>query len=329
MSTNPEEVFTDDMNEEELVEAFMKASNTEAKEEEEPQQAEEETSLEQPTEEAETEVDAMESTEEEATKEESSSDVIDFTKPVLLKDRDLELPVNNSKELLDLARQGLNFTRKTQDFAKSKPLIDYANKHGLSLDDLQLLAEAKSGNPDAIGKLARDSKIDAFDIDTDKQWTPNEDYKPTIPNAVEEYAQELAQDVEVATKFRSMMEYVPSTFKEKLSTDLDTLKGFSEDVRNGVAEKLMPEAVKLYAINGGDFVQSYIQAGNKIFGQGQQAPVQETQQVAPTPPKPVSENRAKAGISSSGKGSSNSMEFDTWGSSDEEFLAKINAMTQR
>ena len=320
------EIFTDEMNEEQLIEAFNNSRSDETTAEE-PIVEEPKEEVEEPTEEVTEDVDTSEATEEVTTEEESSLDVIDFANPVLLKDRDLELPVNNSRELLDLARQGLNFTRKTQDFAKSKPLVDYAQKHGISMDDLQALAEAKSGSTDALGKIAKDSNIDVLDVDAEKQYEPNQDYTPHTPTEVETFAQELQQDTATADKFRGMMDYAPESFKTKMSNDVETLKAFATDVKNGVAEKLMPEALKLHAINGGDFVQSYIQAGNTVYGQEQQAPTP-VEQSAPTIPAPVSENRAKAGISSSATTSSNSMEFDTWGSSDSDFLKKINELTR-
>ncbi len=321
---NNTEIFTDEMNEEELIEAFNK--ETSKTEEVEPSTEEVVENLEQPTEEVITEeVSADAQPEVETALEESTSDIIDFSKGVTLKDRDLELPISSSKELLDLANKGLNFTRKTQDFAKHKPTLDYMETHGITLDKLQTYAEAESGSADALGQIAKQSKIDPLDIDTNTQYTPNQDFSPSQQSETDIFASELQQDTATANEFRRMMDYVPDSFKSTLGSDINTLRGFTNDVRSGVADKLLPEAVKMHALNGGDFVQSYIEAGNRYYGE-QEVPVQES---GSTPqPKQVSENRAKAGISSSSGSSSNSMEFDTWGSDDATFLQKINELSR-
>ena len=321
---NNTEIFTDEMNEEELIEAFNK--ETSKTEEVEPSTEEVIENLEQPTEEVNTEeVSADTQPEVETALEESTSDIIDFSKGVTLKDRDLELPINSSKELLDLANKGLNFTRKTQDFAKHKPTLDYMEAHGITLDKLQTYAEAESGSADALGQIAKQSKIDPLDIDINTQYTPNQDFSPSQQSETDIFASELQHDTATANEFRRMMDYVPDSFKSTLGSDINTLRGFTNDVRSGVADKLLPEAVKMHALNGGDFVQSYIEAGNRYYAE-QEVPVQES---APTPqPKQVSENRAKAGISSSSGTSSNSMEFDTWGSDDATFLQKINELSR-
>ena len=324
MENNTEEIFTEDMSEEQVIEAFMESKT------DKPEEVVTETPLEEPIVDVpvEEEVAIETEPEPEAPIEESSLDVIDFSEPVLLKDRDLELPINNKDELLNLARQGLNFTRKTQDFAKHKPTLDYMEKHDISLEQLQTYAEAKSGNTDALGQIAKESNIDPLDVDANSQYKPNNDYAPKVANEVEAFAAEIQQDTQTANEFRGMMDYVPESFKSTLGSDVNTLKAFTQDVKSGVAKELMPEAVKLYALNGGDFVQSYIQAGNNVYGSQQETVAPTQQDVAPTQAQPVSENRAKAGISSASSSSSNSMEFDTWGSSDAEFMEKINSMAK-
>ena len=331
MSNQEQEIFTDEMNEEQIVEAFMKSKSEEPEEvSDTPVEASTEEvveELEQPTEEpVQEEVVANTEPQEQVTEEESSSDIIDFTNPVILKDREVELPINNSEELLNLAKKGLNFTRKTQDFAKHKPTLDYMQKHDITLDKLQTYAEAQSGNTDALGHIAKESNIDPLDIDTTNQYNPSKDYAPQAPSEVESYANEISSNPMAADKFRGAVKDAPEVFINQLSTDVNVLKNFNSDVQNGIAERVMPEATRLHSIYGGDFVNHYISVAGKLEQSNQAAPVVEQQQSAPKPP---SENRAKASISSSTASPSNSMEFDVWGASDAELMNKINQLSNK
>ena len=83
-----------------------------------------------------------------------------FKKPITLKDRNLELPVNNMQELISLAQQGLNWTRKRQVLAEHKAKIDTLNSAGIEDSDLQMLVDLKAGNKEAINGLANKYNID-------------------------------------------------------------------------------------------------------------------------------------------------------------------------
>lgn len=324
-----DEIYNEEMTEEEVIAAFKEAAQGSPEEETQEEQTQDNTEdLEQPEEvtEGEEVQTADEQPEPAETEEESSQDIIDFSKPLMLKDRDLELPINNRQELEDLARKGLNFTRKTQELAKYRTTVDYLNNHNIDMDTLQTLVEAQNGSKEALGKLAKQANIDVFDVDTDKEFTPNPDFAPRQMSEVDMVAEEIQQQPEVAEKFRGFMDYTPDSFKNQLASDADTLRKFATDVRNGVADKIMPEAVKLHALRGGDFIQSYIEAGNKVFSQ--ETVEQPTQAQPSAPVAEPSPNRAKAGVASSTT-SSGGQSFDVWGATDEELLAKIEEMSRR
>lgn len=325
MDSNQEQPQSlDDMGEDELIQAFKDGvSKREAEPEEVTQTLGETTEVEQPEEATTTEPEAESS--EEVAKEESSSDILDFSKPVMLKDRDLELPVNNSKEMLELANKGLNYTRKTQVIAEHKNTADYMSKHGITMDKLQALVEIENGSKEALNQLAQKANIDLLEVDPESKYQPKQEFAPLETTEVDMVANEIQQDPTTAEAFRGMMDYVPDSFKTTLSKDANTLRLFGEDVKSGVAKQLMPEAVKIHALRGGDFVQSYIEAGNIVFGKEQE---QQTPEPKVAPRAEPSPNRAKAGVASS-TSSSSGAGFDVWEASDSELMDKINQMTNR
>lgn len=351
------ELFTDDMNEDELISAFKDAQAKEPEPAAEPEPAEPEPEAKAPEPEPanepqdlntpvpmpEPENKEMEQPEPEQSKGEadpepepakdSSSDVIDFSSPVMLKDRDIELPVNNSKELLDLAHMGLNYTRKTQKLAEYKGTIDYMGQHGITMEDLQVLAETKKGNLEALGQIAKDAKLDPLLVDPEKSYQPNANFAPKQSTEVDMYLDEIEANPENSKNFLDAISYVPDSFKTTLSSDAKVLRAFNTDVKSGLAKELLPEAIKLHSIHGGDFVQSYIEAGNRYFAAKQQqepaAQAAEPQVQSDPTPTPPSPNRAKAGVASTSSTSSNSGGFDVWSATDSEFLEKINELTNR
>lgn len=205
------------------------------------------------------------------------------------------------------------------------------------MDDLQKLAEIKSGSKEALASIARESKIDVWDVDTDSEYNPNPEFQYNEPREVDAVAMEIMADDTWAKNVSSISAHVPDSFKEILATDARALRAFAEDVKNGVAQQLVPEALKLNAMNPNmDFIQAYITAGNNIFSNGAnqapqtQAPAQPAQQQRQTP-KVDTANRAKAGSPRSSSSGKASAEIDVWedGLSESELVARIQRLADQ
>ena len=78
----------------------------------------------------------------------------EFT-PVKLVSKGLEIDVTSMDELIQLANQGLNYTQKTQTLSEHRRTVEYMKQHGISNEDLHLIADLKSGNKDVITALAK------------------------------------------------------------------------------------------------------------------------------------------------------------------------------
>jgi len=256
-----------------------------------------------------------------------------FKTPMMVKRKGVEIPVNNFKEALELLPKSIDYTAKMQQIAPHRKTIEYMDQYGLTMSDLQRIAEIKSGNKDALASLAKEAKIDVWDVDTDADYKPSNEFEPLEPNMVEEVAQEIMADESWANEVKQITAYVPDAFKQTLATDANVLRGFAEDVRNGVAKQLVPEAIKINAMNPNmNFIQAYMQAGDKILGNA--APEANTPPAATLPPKTApsvdASTRAKAGSPKASQ-SSGKVSVDLWedGISESELASRIQMLANQ
>lgn len=256
-----------------------------------------------------------------------------FKEPIILKDRKLEIPVNNMQELIVLAQKGLNYTQKTQQIATHKNTVDYLGKHNITMEDLETLASLKSGDKQALAHLAKTNKIDMYDIDSEATFNPNEQVRYYEPTEVDIVANEILQNEPVAKKITEWTsnDVLPNDFLHLLRSDANALRAFAEDVESGIADRILPLAVKNYAINKGEFLQSYMGAAQYLASQSQGT--QQVQQAV----KPVVKNastvdKAKVSISSNKQSSANAEDdFDVYedGLSDRELMRRIQIQADR
>lgn len=299
-------VTTDYSSEDELLDALRKeAESIKSSYESEPEAEEE----------AEVETESVET--EEAQEPENNEEVVDESfdiagwlkkNPYKVKDRGLEIIVDDPKEVEALLHKGLNYSRKTEELAKVRKVADYAEQHSIGLDDLELLANLKAGNKQALAELAKRNSVDIYsDVDSEASYQPNQEVAYRELSEVDMVAQEIAQDEALYGRVKDALTYVPRNFAESVVSDAKLLRAFSEDIANGVADKVMPIAIRNHAANGGDFLQHYINVANQIFAT-QDAPQEPTVQH-----KPVStQAKAKASVGSNQSGGANAQELDLW-----------------
>lgn len=258
-----------------------------------------------------------------------------FKKPIMVKRKGVEIPVNNFKEALELLPKSIDYTVKMQQIAPHRKTIDYMTQHGLSMDDLQRLADAKRGNKDALASIAKEAKIDVWEVDADADYKPSANVQFTETSEVESIAMEILADDAWATSVKTTTELVPESFKARLTQDPVLLRAFADDAKTGTAQKLIPEALKINAMNPSmDFIHAYLAAGDKIFGQ-EVAQQQAQAPVAPTlPPKQTNKvdtaARTKAGSPKASQ-SSGKATLDLWedGLSESDLAARIQEVANQ
>ena len=153
-------------------------------------------------------------------------------KAVVLKHDGQVYKIDKINELRDLAEKGFNATKKFQKLAADRKALE---------QQLQDLGQVPDVEP-----------------------AENEDV-----TAVNDVAQRIL-DADYATTFQSDVSKLPQSVRTELGSNAELLRGLSVDYESGIAQKIMPHVSKLMNVNGMDFVDAYMKAGNEIMATQQQ-----------------------------------------------------------
>lgn len=266
---------------------------------------------------------------------------VTFKEPITLKSRNLTISVNNMDELIKIAEQGLDYTKKTQELAPYRKTIEFVKAAGIDDMDLQLLADIKAGNKTAINGFAQKYGIDLDAHDSDAPY--RQQAVINTPNEVDYVANEILANEKLANEFRNVIQYTPDSFKAQMAQDANIMRAFAQDVERGLAQKIIPEANKIVFMNPGmDFMTAYIQADRMLSSQAATAPQQavannvpaQPQQPQVAQPKVVSnasaDAKAKASIGSkAGATPDNSLDIWENGLSDAELIRRIQEQANK
>ncbi len=201
----------------------------------------------------------------EETKEESSKDFAE-----VLKWKGQEIPVTR-EELIALGQKGFDSEKKWQEAAINRPIKEVLDKFGLSIEQLTMLGNiVKDKNPEALALLAEQNGIDLFEAE-------KKNYKPVVENKnyeLDDVIAEINQNEELAVQMNNYVSSVPQKIKDMFIGRPDVLRGLNQDMKQGIAQKIMPEVIKQLAINSNqDFIELYQSIGRRVFSQ--EAPVAE------------------------------------------------------
>jgi len=249
-----------------------------------------------------------------------------------------EIPVKSLEELYALASAGGKFTQKMQAISKYKKAYMIMDKQGLSDEDISLLAEAKSGNKDAIATLIKQAGIDPLELDDG----PSENYRPgaLVPSDVavqiEEVQREISADPEYAVTSNIVNNVLDERSQDMLVQNPNLIRGIHEDIKSGAFQYVMAEAEKLKLMDGArrpDF-EYYLIAARSNDDQG----IQEPGQPAPEPQQVQTQTQTKPAVSKAKRRAAGSSNTKTppksgpinWDElSDEELMAKREEILSR
>jgi hypothetical protein len=267
---------------------------------EEPQQEEkvEEEDLEQPESESEVadelpEEEVVEDSipEEEVVKddeESKDSEETDFAE--VLKWKGKEIPVTRD-ELIALGQKGFDAEKKWQEAAINRPIKELVDKYGFTAEQLEMFGNiTKDKNAEALALLAQQNDIDLYDAE-------HKNYKPVVENKnyeLDDVVAEINENEEIATQMNDYVSSVPQSIKDKLVSEPAILRGLNYDMKEGIAQKIMPEVIKQLAINPNqDFVKLYQDVGTRLLTPSEPEAVQE----APRQPKATREDKQRVAVS--------------------------------
>lgn len=193
------------------------------------------------------------------------------SKKFILKHKGKEIVIDNEEELVALAQKGLDYEFKMSRIKPFRKAVDIIEKSGLTPEEVQALADAKDGKPEALEYLAKQYGIklggsDDIDILLDEE--PHDtNYKPSVEqhDPVQEIWEDVVRnDKELSGKVAGIWEELDDSFKSELWNP-DTFSAFVGSVKTGEFEKVYPEAIKIKALNPAlGWLQAYITAAQKI-----------------------------------------------------------------
>ena len=207
--------------------------------------------------------------------EEDESNTPEF-KPIEFEVAGQKIILKSEDELRAMLSKGAESISKQDNSLDLEASIIKQGK--LTAEDLKLLVDAKNGDAKAIAKLAANSNIDILEVEADDadKYVPT--FAPVIISDVERVAREISADVEHASQFTQIASNLPQDFKAAIMSNANDLKTFSEHIRSGLAQQIIPEAMKLVYTKGMNFSDAYVAVGTELT-QTKQEPKKEERQL--------------------------------------------------
>ena len=253
-----------------------------------------------------------------------------------------EIQVQSVEDAVALMQMGANYNKKMAALKPNLKLMKLLENNGLLNEEkLSFLIDLEKKNPEAIGKLIKDSGVDPLDLDASNAG----DYKPT-PHKVDDRELELDEvldEIQETPSYTRTLDVVSNQWdgvsKNVIANSPHILKVINSHVQSGVFDVIVKEVEreKMFGrLSGLSDIEAYRQVGDAIQARGgfdHLAP--QGQQIQPKPavvqPKPKMgdegkrrDKRLAAGTSQPAAPSKSNSEFNPLALSDDEFSKVVN-----
>jgi len=195
-----------------------------------------------------------------------------------------------------------------------------ADQAGLTMEDFQLLMDAKNGDKKAIAKLIVDGKVDTEQFDLADADTYEAQWKPTIVSEEDRIAQEIARDPELKEKVQNTFTQVPEDFAQMVVANAAALSDFKDHVQSGLADKIIPEAKKRMILDGMDFATAYTTVGGELIENGYKPTTKPKRKIS-AKAEQMKKKATRRKSSNQKKGEVDAE--DVWNMSDEDFAKEF------
>lgn len=172
------------------------------------------------------------------------------------------------EEAIRLMQMGANYTQKMQGIAPYRKKIQMLQKANLLEDEkLNFLIDVAQGNPEAIKKLLKDSKVDPLDLDT----SSNTNYIPSNHTVSDEEVQiqSIVDDLKSTPEGIETLRQIQGMDQASLSAISQTpsmMSTLHEQRQNGVYDLIMKEMEHQEALGnipaGTPFLEKYKAVGD-------------------------------------------------------------------
>lgn len=239
-----------------------------------------------------------------------------------------KITINSKEELEALIKKGAeSFNQEPDTLTTEKAIIEQGK---VTAEDLKLLVDAKNGDVNAIAKLAQQAKVDTIDIpDNGDEYKPT--FEPTVPTEVDIVARNIMADTNLHAEFTKVTSGLPQDFIKNISSNAKDLATFGQQVKDGLAQEIIPEAMKL-SLMGMDFTQAYVQAGTKILkakSESTETNQKQERQVSDKEKQLRKQAKEQTSTKTSTKKTGEDMsEDDVWNLSDEDFHNMVDSQSK-
>lgn len=254
-----------------------------------------------------------------------------------------EIQVQSVEDAVALMQMGANYNKKMAALKPNLKLMKLLENNGLLNEEkLSFLIDLEKKNPEAIGKLIKDSGVDPLDLDTSKAG----DYKPSR-HTVDDRELELdavLDEIQETPSYTRTLDVVSNQWdassKNVIANSPQVLKVINSHVQSGVFDLIVKEVEreKMFGrLSGLSDIEAYRQVGDAIQARGgfDHLAQSQGQRVQPKPavvqPKPKMgdegkrrDKRLAAGTSQPAAPSKGKGEFNPLALSDDEFSKVVN-----
>lgn len=264
----------------------------------------------------------VEESEDEPEAEEQKSE----TEMYKIKASDMELDLTLD-ELKALASKGIDYTKKTQTLAPWRKAISAMQEQGIGEQDVNLMIDVLKGDKDAIAEVLKRTKVDPFELDTDKvEYTPKSYGMNETQLMIEEVVESIRNDKEYEVTARVVDKVWDSASRQMMAQNPSLIRGLHEEIKMGRYEIVAPMAMKMKTmdmVRGGQVlsdleyyqtaVDAYLQSAQQQQAvQKEQGKQQDTQQRSAARKAATTTKRMSGGKTVVDYLDDNDEEFETW-----------------
>lgn len=254
--------------------------------------------------------------------------------------KDIEMDFTD-EDIASGMQKSFDYTRKTQAIAEYRKTIEKMNSLGISPDDLEIFARAKSGDREALAYLSRTGNVDPLDLVDVEPLNPvtlQNNHDVIVPSQqVQDILSSVAQDTELFAKLKNAEKDIPLPVMKVAAQDPNALYAVIQEVKSGDFERVQPmiqlelmrmsEYDRAFVMNSPDaYVNLYNTVKTKLTQPN--AVVNQEEKQKPTPQPQQKPNMAEVGVKRSTGVSAQVLDDakDAW-SDDETYkkmLKKVN-----
>lgn len=253
-----------------------------------------------------------------------------------------EIQVQSVEDAVSLMQMGANYNKKMAALKPNLKLMKLLENNGLLNEEkLSFLIDLEKKNPEAIGKLIKDSGVDPLDLDASKAG----DYKPSRHTVDDRELEldEVLDEIQETPSYARTLDVVSNQWdgqsKNVIANSPQVLKIINSHVESGIFDLIVKEveSEKMFGrLSGLSDIEAYRQVGDAIQARGgfdHLVPQGQRTQSKPAvvQPKPKMgdegkrrDKRLAAGTSQPAAPSKSNSEFNPLALSDDEFSKVVN-----